>query len=82
VPVRRVRQVHLAGHSHDAPLLIDTHDHAIPDGVWSLYADAVRRFGAVPTMIERDAHIPPLVELVGELDQARAVARAALARAA
>jgi uncharacterized protein (UPF0276 family) len=45
------------------------------DPVWDLYAKAVRRFGSVPTMIERDDRIPPLAELVAELDQARRVAR-------
>jgi uncharacterized protein (UPF0276 family) len=39
-----------------------------------LYAHALRRFGQVPTMIERDADIPPLAELVAELDHARAIA--------
>ncbi|MGA9829152.1 MAG: DUF692 domain-containing protein [Rhodanobacteraceae bacterium] len=74
VPVERVWQFHLAGHSHQHQLLIDTHDHQIPDPVWDLYAQALRRFGNVSTMIERDADIPPLAELVAELDQARAVA--------
>lgn len=44
------------------------------DAVWTLYGEAVRRFGTVATMIERDDHIPPLAELVAELDRARAIA--------
>jgi uncharacterized protein (UPF0276 family) len=49
------------------------------DSVWELYGAAVRRFGAVSTMIERDDNIPPLDELIAELDQARRIAAAALA---
>jgi len=56
--------------------IIDTHDHAIVDPVWDLYAYTLQRIGWVPTMIERDDHIPPLAELVAELDQARRVAEA------
>ena len=78
VPVSRVKQFHLAGHSHCGSHIIDTHDAAIANPVWMLYADAVRRFGRVATMIERDDHIPPLHELVCELDQARRVAVDAL----
>ncbi len=52
------------------------------DAVWDLYAAAVRRFGPVATMIERDDHIPPLAELVAELDHARAIGEAALLRRA
>lgn len=82
VPVDRVWQIHLAGHSHNGNLIIDTHDHPVPDPVWGLYAEAVRRFGRVSTMIERDDHIPPLEELVAELDHARAIATPLLARQA
>jgi len=76
IPAERVRQIHLAGHENCGDYIIDTHDAAIVDPVWDLYAKAVRRFGSVPTMIERDDRIPPLAELVAELDQARRVARA------
>lgn len=74
VPRERVRQFHLAGHSDVDGHLIDTHDHPVAPAVWALYREAVAHFGAVPTMIERDAEIPPLRELVAELDLARAVA--------
>ena len=82
VPARRVQQIHLAGHSRNGELLIDTHDHPVPEPVWALYAEAVRRFGAVATMVERDDRIPPLAELVLELDRARAIAADCLAVAA
>jgi len=82
VPARRVQQIHLAGHSRSGELLIDTHDHPVPEPVWALYAEAVRRFGAVATMVERDDDIPPLAELVLELDRARVIAADTLAVAA
>lgn len=81
VPDDRVRQIHLAGHSQGRGLLIDTHDQPVPDPVWALYDIACRRFGPVATMIERDDDIPPLADLLAELDIAR-VHAAGLERAA
>jgi uncharacterized protein (UPF0276 family) len=78
LPRGRVRQIHLAGFEDRGDLLVDTHDHPVCDAVWSLYAHAIERLGPLPTMIERDDHIPPLAELVEELDRARAVAAQAL----
>jgi len=74
IPVERVQQFHLAGHENNGELIIDTHDSPIVDDVWALYADALRRFGPVSTMIERDDRIPPLAELLAELDTARTIA--------
>lgn len=76
IPPERVYQFHLAGHLNRGDYIIDTHDHPIIPGVWDLYAEAVRRFGAVSTMIERDDNIPPLHELLEELQQARRIADA------
>jgi hypothetical protein len=78
IPPERVVQFHLAGHSEGRTCLIDTHDQPICEDVWKLYARALERFGAVSTMIERDDNIPPLAELVSELDQARAIAERTL----
>lgn len=78
MPVDRVRQIHLAGHTVIGAGIIDSHDQAVADPVWDLYADAVRRFGPVPTMIERDEIIPPLAELVKELKIARSLSQAVL----
>jgi uncharacterized protein len=58
---------------------VDTHDSEVPDPVWQLYAAAVRRFGEVSTMIERDDHIPPLDELCAELTHARVLCQRTLA---
>ena len=73
LPAARVRQIHLAGHSVQGGLLVDTHDAPVCAGVWALYAEAVARFGAVPAMIERDDDIPPLDTLLAELGRARAI---------
>jgi uncharacterized protein (UPF0276 family) len=82
IPADRVRQIHLAGHSNMGTHIIDTHDAPVVDPVWQLYADALRRFGPVPTMIERDDNIPPFAELVTELDTARGLARDTLGKRA
>ncbi|MCB1383261.1 MAG: DUF692 domain-containing protein [Notoacmeibacter sp.] len=82
IPVERVVQFHLAGHSEGNGHLIDTHDQPVCDEVFGLYAKALERFGPVSTMIERDGNIPPLAELVGELDRARAIAQSVLGSAA
>ncbi len=73
IPAERVQQIHLAGHTDHGDHIIDTHDHPVADSVWALYAEALRLCGPVATMIERDDHIPPLAELVAELDHARAI---------
>ncbi|MFD2176188.1 DUF692 domain-containing protein [Veronia pacifica] len=78
VPENSVRQFHLAGHQDNGDHLIDTHDHPVCNDVWDLYAYALNRFGNVPTMIERDDNIPPLVELLAELDIARGIANKVL----
>lgn len=81
-PIDRVIQFHLAGHSYNGNLIIDTHDQPVPDPVWQLYERAVRRFGRVSTMIERDDNIPALSSLLAELDQARSIAEPILKLAA
>ena len=74
MPRERVRQFHLAGHTHKGSHIIDTHDEPIVPDVWALYAEALKLFPGVPTMIERDANIPPYAELLAELDEARRIA--------
>lgn len=74
MPAKRVRQFHLAGHLNKGTHIIDTHDHPIIPNVWDLYAEAVRLFPGVPTIIERDANIPPYADLLAELDTARGIA--------
>lgn len=74
VPAHRIQQIHVAGHSNQGDVIIDTHDAPVPDEVFDLYAYACRRFGPVSTMIERDDSIPPLEDLIAELERVRAVA--------
>lgn len=82
VPVDRVRQIHLAGHSQGKDRLIDTHDQPVPDPVWDLFSRVYPRLGPVATMIERDDNIPPLADLLDELDIARRLAGRMQAEAA
>lgn len=74
VDPKRVWQHHLAGHTNDGNLILDTHDHDIIGPVWELYEQAAKRFGAVSTMIERDDNIPPLNDLLTELERAKTIA--------
>jgi uncharacterized protein (UPF0276 family) len=71
IPADKIWQFHLAGHSDKGPYLLDTHDHPVPDAVWALYAEAVRRFGSVSTLIEWDDKIPEFERLEEESEHAR-----------
>jgi hypothetical protein len=74
MPVGRVAYIHIAGHYNEAPdLIVDSHGAAVIDPVWNLLDLAYARFGALPTLLERDFNIPALSELVGELDHIRAI---------
>ena len=76
MPGERVCQIHLAGHTYQNDLIVDTHDQAVADPVFDLYAQAIQRFGRVSTMIERDDNIPEIEHLIDELDHARHIADA------
>lgn len=78
IPLGRVQQIHLAGHSNNGDHIIDTHDATVIDKVWEIYGKALVRFGFVSTMIERDDHIPPLQELIDELGRAKTIAQQVL----
>ena len=80
VPPERVQQHHIAGHSQYDGYIIDTHDHEVVQGVWDLYAEAIKRYGEVSVMIERDDNIPELPELLAELQIARDVFNANIAK--
>ncbi|MDX3774915.1 DUF692 domain-containing protein [Chromatiaceae bacterium AAb-1] len=72
VPAERVVCLHVAGHYDEAPdLKIDTHGAAVKGDVWTLLEQAYQRFGAVPTLLERDFNFPPLAELLTEVNQIR-----------
>ena len=70
MPVDRVGYLHVAGHTHDGPLLIDTHDQPVCDEVWSLHVRARSQFPKASTLLERDDHIPDFDSLVAELARA------------
>jgi uncharacterized protein (UPF0276 family) len=74
VPVERVVQFHMAGHTDHETHKIDTHDQPVCEDVWALYELACRRFGDVPAMIERDDKFPPFAELLAELERLREIA--------
>ena len=78
MPADRIQQIHLAGHLNKGDYSIDTHDHEIIDSVWDLYAESIKRFGHISTMIERDDDIPPLNILLTELQKARDISASAL----
>jgi hypothetical protein len=82
MPIDRVAQYHLAGHSDYGSYLLDTHDHPIRSEVWPLYDVAVGRFGEVSGLIEWDDNIPEFSVLQAGADEARARRiRAVLGRA-
>lgn len=68
LPAERVRYIHVAGHYVEAEdLRVDTHGANVIDPVWALLARAYAKLGPVPTLLERDFNIPPLPELMTEL---------------
>jgi uncharacterized protein len=83
-PAAAVAELHLGGFTPEGDeatpggtLLVDTHAHAVADPVWSLYAHAIRRFGAQPTIVEWDNDLPTLEVLIGEAAKADRVCEAA-----
>lgn len=62
VPIERVIQMHIAGHSDYGTYVLDTHDHSVRDEVWNLYADIYERTGGVSTLLEWDDNIPSFEE--------------------
>ncbi|MDI1229246.1 MAG: DUF692 domain-containing protein [bacterium] len=72
-----IGEIHLAGYQVNAigadSIFIDAHNHAVYDGVWDLYAQALARFGDIPTLVEWDADLPRLPLLVAEAAKADAI---------
>lgn len=84
VQPQHLAELHLAGHVHCGDIVIDDHGSRVCEAVWSLYAHALQRYGAVPTLIEWDTDLPELQVLLDEVNRARAVSvpRQPLARQA
>ena len=74
-----VEEIHLAGHAVDQAngheIRVDDHGSPVPTGVWDLYRTVIRRRGPTPTLIERDANLPPLADLVAEARTAARIMR-------
>jgi uncharacterized protein (UPF0276 family) len=74
IPGERILYAHIAGHYAETPdFLVDTHGAPVIDPVWELLERAYERFGAFPTLLERDFNIPPLSELMRELEIIRSI---------
>lgn len=70
LPVERVVYIHMAGHYREAEdLLVDTHGADVIDPVWALLDQAYALFGPLPTLLERDYNIPPLEQLIVEVER-------------
>ena len=70
LPKERITHCHIAGHlEYAADLRVDTHAAPVVDPVWELAAFAYENFGPLPTLLERDFNLPPLDELLAEVDQ-------------
>ena len=74
IPPNAVGEIHLAGHCVMDDIVIDDHGSRVAPEVWRIYAHAINRFGAVPSLIEWDTAVPPLSVLLDEAQQARALA--------
>lgn len=79
IPLERVVEIHVAGPElWPNGLLIDTHGTPVRDSVFDLLRWVVERKGPVPILLERDNHVPPFEELLGEIERLDAVYQAAL----
>ena len=78
-PLEAVEEIHVAGHAVDDadghPIRVDDHGSPVIEEVWSLYREVIGRRGPVPTLIERDANLPPFEELLAEAHHADRLAR-------
>lgn len=73
---RRIAYLHVAGHDNEAEdLIVDTHGADVIDPVWSLLEQTYSRFGPIPTLLERDFNIPPLPQLLEEVDHITSLQR-------
>jgi uncharacterized protein (UPF0276 family) len=73
LPLKRVVQFHLAGHTNCGTHIIDTHDDEVVKPVWELYEKAIALTGEVSTLLEWDANIPSFNELHAEVLKAKTI---------
>jgi uncharacterized protein len=80
LPQGIVGEIHLAGYQQTEDIVIDDHGSRVRPDVWRVYEYALKRFGAVPTLVEWDTELPEFGVLLGEAEQASALmAKAAAA---
>lgn len=70
LPLNRVGQIHLAGHSIENDWIVDTHDQPVCEAVWDLYTYTNRLIPNINVMIERDDNFPAWKEIEKELRRA------------
>ena len=73
LPLEKVVQFHLAGHTNKVTHIIDTHDDHVVQPVWELYAETIKLTGKVSTLLEWDANIPEFPELRKEVLKAKEI---------
>lgn len=74
IPADRILYAHIAGHYVEAAnLRIDTHGEDVIDEVWQLLDSSYEAYGVFPTLLERDFNIPPLQDLLQEIDRIAAL---------
>lgn len=84
IPSSAIKEIHLAGHTPVAAgeIIIDDHSQPISEDCWQLYRLALKRFGAVPTLIEWDNNLPSWPELIAQVTKAKLIAKATLTNSA
>jgi len=74
IPGKRISYIHVAGHYEEAEdLIVDTHGADVIDPVWNLLDKTYEYFGVIPSLLERDFNLPPLAELLKEVDMISAM---------
>ena len=70
LPAERIAYGHIAGHYNEADdLIVDTHGSDVIENVWQLLDKTYQHCGVFPTLLERDFNIPPIPELLTEVDR-------------
>ena len=69
LPAERISYIHVAGHYNEAEdLIVDTHGADVIDPVWQLLDKTYQHFGVIPTLLERDFNLPPVPQLLEEVN--------------
>ena len=69
LPADRIAYAHIAGHYNEADdLIVDTHGADVISPVWDLLEHTYAHFGVIPTLLERDFNLPPVPDLLLEVE--------------